>query len=78
MGATLKIKVKRRFKPSKLKLLKNNRVKENPQWGSFRTKIFGAIGFILRSMFAGKIIQQNAPGDYVEPEKKPLTDFRAR
>ena len=78
MGASIKYKAKILRKPAKLKLLSNNSAQKSLKLGSYSAKIFGVIGFLLRNIFVGKIIQQDAPGVFSEPKNKHLNDFSVK
>ena len=75
MGASIKYKARILLRPAKFKLIKNNSAHQSLKWGSYSAKLFGALGFILRSIFAGEIIQQDAPGVYSKPERKHLNNY---
>ena len=75
MGASIKYKARFLRKKANFKLIKNNSTQQSLKWGSYSAKLFGVLGFLLRNIFAGKIVQQDAPGVFSEPQRKHLNNF---
>lgn len=75
MGASIKYKARILRKPARFKLIRNNSAQQSLKWGSCSAKLFGALGTLLRNIFAGELIQQDAPGVFSKPERKHLNDF---